>query len=217
MEVHSYQDMREIRDRLPVERTWFHDHNGRTGRVQIPFGTYWPEVNVRIKPHGIDIEIRGTFSRTGRLYDVEFVALTDHAEVSPAELRWPGAIRTLREWEAVGREIASQILAGRQPDETVFGAHTPTEALRILSQSARRRPVAKLRGAAFEQQLRDIAENYRQLLQEGDPKPRVTLAAKYGYSVAYIGELLMKARKPRNGCPPLLGPAKPGKAGEEQG
>jgi hypothetical protein len=215
--VHPDQDIWETRDRLPVEQSWDHVHDGRTDRIRVGLGAYWPEVHVRIQPHGSDVEIRGTFSPTGRLREVEFVALADHAEVATADLRWSGAIRALREWEAVGREITSQILGGKKPNETVFDASTPTEALRILSQSAQRRRAAVRRGPAFEQLLRDIADDYRRAVQEGDPKPRVTLAAKYGYSVAHVGWLLTQARKPRNGRPPLLGPAHPGRAGEEPG
>ena len=213
--MHPDEDIWQTRERLPVEQSWDHVHDGRTDRVRVGLGAYWPEVHVRIRPHGSDVEVRGTFSPTGRLREVEFVALADHAEVGTADLRWSGAIRALREWEAVGREITSQILAGRTPAETVIDARTPTEALRILSQSAQRRPAAIRRGPAFEQLLRDIAEDYRQAVNEGDPRPRVSLAAKYGYSVAHVGWLLTQARKPRNGRPPLLGPAHPGRAGEE--
>ena len=215
MEVHPDQDIWAVRDRLPVERSWDYVHDGRTDRVRVALGAYWPETHVRIRPHESDIEIRGTFSRTGRLYEIEFTALTDAAEITTAELRWSGAIRVLREWEAVGREIASQVLAGKTPEEAVFDARTPTEALRILSQAARPRRVSQRRGQAHEQLLRDIADDYRALIAIGDPKPRVTLASKYGYSVANIGGLLVQARQPRNGRPPLLGPARPGKAGED--
>lgn len=115
----------------------------------------------------------------------------------------------------MGREIASQTLAGRNPAETVIDAQSPAEALRILSQSATQRTSRQRRGPEFEQLLRNIADDYRRLVQiVGDPKPRVTLARKYGYSVGNIGRLLVEGRKPRNGKPPLLGPAHPGRVGE---
>lgn len=69
-------------------------------------------------------------------------------------------------------------------------------------------------GAAREDLLRQVAAAYKEAVERGDPKPRVTLALQFGYSAAHIGRLLVEARRPRNGRPPLLGPAAPGKAGE---
>lgn len=199
-------------------RSWFHDHDGRTDEVWVVLAVEWPKVQVRIRPHGRDVAVWGNFSSTGRLEQVAFQATADHAEVSTADLRWAAVIRSLKEWEIVAREIARQVLAGKEPDEAVFDARKPTEALRILSQSSsqRRRKTVR-RGAEFEQLLRDIARAYREAVAAGDPKPRVTLAAQFGYSNAHVGWLLTQARKSRRGRPPLLGPARPGKAGEDPG
>lgn len=209
-------DVYAVRDQLPVVLGWEYEHDGRTDMVRVGLGSHWPEIMVGIRPNRGAIEVRGTFSTTDRLRELEFSAVTDSAEVTAADLRWSGAVRALREWASVGRELTDQIRAGKSPDQTVFDAHTPTEALRILSQSAvRRRPSAIRRGPAFEQLLREVADAYRAAIDAGDPKPRVTLAARFGYSNAHIGWLLTQARKSRNGRSPLLGPAQPGKAGEQ--
>jgi len=208
-------DIYEVRDRLPVNRVFTYEHNGRRDKVQLPLGSYWPEGHVRIQPNGSDVEVRGTFSATGRLREVEFVALVDRAEVTTAHLRMPAIIKALTAWHAVGQAIASQVLKGTPVERTVIDATTPTEALRMLSfATAKPRAHARLRGAAREDLLRQVAAAYKEAVERGDPKPRVTLALQFGYSAAHIGRLLVEARRPRNGQPPLLGPAAPGRAGE---
>jgi len=125
--------------------------------------------------------------------------------------------RSLKEWEIVGRTIGQQILAGTPPEKAVFDARSPTEALRILSHStsSQRKPRKIRRGGEQDELLRQIANAYRAELDAGNARPRLKLAAEFGYTVQHIGWLLSQARKPRNGQPPLLGPARPGKAGEE--
>jgi hypothetical protein len=181
-------------------------------------GQAWPEVHVRIQPHQSDIEYQGAFSPTGRLYGLGLIAVVDSAEVTTADLRRSAIIRALKEWEIVGRKIAQQILAGVPPEKAVFDARSPTEALRMLSQSSapsRRKAGNVRRGADQEELLRQVADAYRAQLKAGNPRPRLQLAADFGYTVEHIGWLLSKARRPRDGRPPLLGPARPGKAGEE--
>lgn len=209
------RDIYEVRDLLPVNRVFTYEHGGRRDKVQLPLGTYWPEGHVRIQPHDSEIEVRGTFSPTGRLREVEFVTLADRAEVTTADLRMPAIIKALSAWHAVGQAIASQILNGVPVERTIIDATTPTEALRMLSfAAAKPRGQARRRGLAHEDLLRQVAAAYKEAVERGDPKPRVTLALQFGYSAAHIGRLLVEARRSRNDQPPLLGPAAPGKAGE---
>ena len=201
-----------------MERSWYHDHDGRTDTVRVVLGAVWPEIHVRIQPHRSDIEYQGAFSPTGRLYALGLAAVVDSAEVTTADLRRPAIVRALKEWEIVGRKIAQQYLTGTPPEKVVFDARSPTEALRMLSQSSapsRRKAGNIRRGAEQEELLRQVADAYRAQLRAGNPRPRLQLAADFGYTVPHIGWLLGQARKPRNGRPPLLGPARPGKAGEE--
>jgi hypothetical protein len=210
-------DIYEVRDKLPVAKYFTYEHDGQLDDVTIGLGSHWPEVHVRIHPNRGDIEVWGTFSANGRLRKVEFVARTDRAEVTAADLRMPAAARALKEWEIVGREITRQVLDGVLEKDAVIDGGAPTEALRMLSHpSARRQPQTVRRGAAREELLRQVAAAYREALASGNPKPRETLAARFGYSNEHIGRLLSQARRPRNGQPPLLGPARPGKAGEER-
>lgn len=214
--MHTDRDIYEVRDLLPVNRVFTYEHHGRRDQVQLPLGTYWPESHVRIHPEGSNVEVRGTFSTTGRLRELEFVTVTDRAEVTTADLRMTAVIRALREWHKVGQEITSQVLSGVPVERTVIDAASPTEALRMLSNTARPRAQERLRGPAQEELLREVAAAYKEITAQvpPDPKPRVTLALRFGYSPAHIGRLLMQARRPRHGLPPLLGPAQPGKAGE---
>lgn len=209
-----------MRDQLPVERSWYHDHDGRTDLVRVVLGL-WPEVHVRIQPHRSDVEFRGVFSSTGRLRELELAAVVDSAEVTTADLRRAAIVRALKEWEIVGRTITQQVLAGTPPEKAVFDARSPTEALRMLSQpspsSSQDKSKKIRRGREQEELLRQVTAAYRAEIKAGNPKPRLKLAADFDYTVQHIGWLLSQARKPRNGQPPLLGPARPGRAGEEPG
>jgi hypothetical protein len=218
--VQPDRDIWAVRDQLPVEQSWYHDHDGRTDLVRVALSAAWPEIHVRIQPHRSDIDFRGVFSSTGRLREVELVALVDRVEVTTADLRRAALVRALKEWEIVGRTVAQQILAGTPPEKAVFDARSPTEALRALSQSSsssssQHKPRKIRRGGEQEELLRQVAAAYRAEIKAGNPKPRLKLAADFDYTVEHIGWLLSQARKPRNGQPPLLGPARPGKAGEE--
>jgi hypothetical protein len=206
-------DPREERERLPVARNWEYEHDGRITDVTLGLGACWPEVLVRIVPRGSGIQIEGEFTAAGRLRRLEFTATGD-GEVAPADLRRASVMRALKSWEIVAREVARQILAGVPVRETVFDARTPTEALRGLMHAAGRESGSRRRGADAEQLLGQVAAAYREAVAAGDPSPRKTLAARFGYTNEHIGRLLTQARKPREGRPPLLGPARPGKAGE---
>ena len=81
-------------------------------------------------------------------------------------------------------------------------------------QSTGRAPGSRLRGAAAEKLLQQVADAYREAVAAGDPSPRKTLASRFNYTNVHIGRLLGQARRSRDGRPPLLGPARPGKAGE---
>lgn len=214
------RDIWAARDKLPVERSWYHDHDGRTDLVRVALGAVWPQIHVRIRPHRSDIEYQGAFSATGRLYALGLEAVVDSAEVTTADLRRSAIVRALKEWEIVGRRIAEQYLAGTPPEKVVFDTRSPTEALRMLSQPATGRGSRSTsrkirRGGDHDELLRQIAAAYKAELRAGNPRPRLKLAADFGYTVPHIGWLLSQARKPLRGQPPLLGPARPGKAGEE--
>jgi hypothetical protein len=169
----------------------------------------WPEIIIAIAERGHDQVLEARFREEGSLYKLTFTS--DRGEVTFADLRRP-VITAVRQWEAFAREAACRILAGEPEPEP--GPRGPAEALRMLVYGTSRGPGTRRRGTDGERLLRDVTAAYRQLLAAGDPAPRLALAAQFGYSVDHIGRLLVKARRPRNGRPPLLGPATPGKAGE---
>jgi hypothetical protein len=206
-------DPRDERDQLPVARYWEYEHDGQIADVTLGLGACWPEVLVRISPRGSGIQIEGEFTAAGHLRRLEFTA-AEGGEVVQSDLRRASVVRALKSWEVVAREVARQILAGVPVRETVFDARTPTEALRVLMYAAGRQPGSRRRGGEAEELLRQVAAAYRAALVAGDPSPRETLAARFGYTNAHIGRLLTQARRARGGQPPLLGPARPGKAGE---
>jgi hypothetical protein len=189
---------------------------GRAVAVDILLGGYWPEIAVRLRigPSG-PIQVSGVFNSAGRLHLVQFEGVDDH-EITTADLRWGGILHALKEWEIVGRQVATQILNGVPLDKAVFDAQTPAEALRILDQAGRRQRPRKIRRRGEREELiRQVAAAYREEVAAGNSRPRVALAERFGYTPQHIGALLVEARKPRNGQPPLLGPAQPGKAGED--
>jgi hypothetical protein len=57
--------------------------------------------------------------------------------------------------------------------------------------------------------LRNVVREYRSALEARDPAPRRAVAATLNYTPAYVGKLLVEARKRR-----MLGAAAPGRAGE---
>jgi hypothetical protein len=188
---------------------------GGTMVVEIGLDHYWPEIVVAIRRHGGDVLVSGVFNSAGRLHLVQFEARNDH-EITTADLRWGGILHGLKEWEIVSRRVATQILSGASLDNAVFDARTPAEALRILDQGGRRHRPRKIRKRGEREELiRQVAAAYREEVAAGNSRPRVALAERFGYTPQHIGALLVQARKPRNGQPPLLGAAHPGKAGEE--
>jgi hypothetical protein len=208
-------DLYAIRDRLDL-KTWTYSHNGRATDVTVSYHC-WPEVTVIIHSRGSGFRAAGVFAPNGRLRSVAFDAIHDQAEITTAVLRQLPAVRVLKSWEVVGREVARQILAGVPEDEIVIDGIGPTEALRMLVSAADRTPATRRRGAQREDLIRQVAEAYREAVDSGDPKPRATLAARFGYSGAHVGRLLVDARRTRDGQQALLGPALRGRAGEAQG
>jgi hypothetical protein len=209
-------DLQEVRDRLPVAKYWTYTHDSHATDVTAGYGHCWPEVLVILEPRGSGVTMGGTFTATGRLRQLTFEATRDQSEITTAVLRQLPAIRALKESEIVAREAAHAILAGVPDREIVLDATSATEALRMLMAAAGRAPGTRKRGAMREDLLRQVADAYREAVASRNPKPRETLAARFGYSPAHIGRLLMAARKARAGQPPLLGPAKRGRAGETQ-
>ncbi len=199
------------------EVAWTYRHGSHTDVVRVGLVPFWPELRVWYRPDRSDVVFLGTFSRNGRLRHVEIETVGDSVEISADDLRRPSVMRALREWAVVGRHVAEQLLRGVPLDQTVVDAKSPTEALRMVDQAAaRRRPHKVRRGSQHEELIRQVAEAYKEEIAAGNTRPRKALAKRFDYTPEHIGALLVKARKPRNGQPPLLGPTRPGKAGEEQ-
>jgi hypothetical protein len=168
-------------------------------------------VAVIITPRGGGVHISGVFGPEGNLKRLEFEAGSEHGCVRTADLRRLPAISTLRQCEAMAREAARQILAGVPEEDIVISTAAPAEALRALHRAARKPARQVARGQERAELLARVAAAYRKAVDDGNPVPREALARQLGYSRAHIGRLLMAARKAQ---PPLLGPARPGKAGE---
>jgi hypothetical protein len=198
------------------EVAWTYRHGTHVDLVRVGLVPFWPELRVWYRPDHSPVIYLGTFSSTGRLRQMEIETVGDSDEVSAADLRRPGVIRVLREWAVAGRRAAEQLIKGVPLDKTVIDAKSPTEALRMVDQAeARRRPAKVRRGSEHEDLIRQVAAAYKEEIAAGNSRPRIALAKRFNYTPEHIGALLVKARKPRNGEPPLLGPTRPGKAGEE--
>lgn len=201
---------------LPTMTWHTYTFEDQTTDVVMQYTPGWPDtLTVRIHPRGGDIELEGVVGADGRVRSIVIKATDLDREVTASALRGPALISVFKEWNAMGRDIGEQMIAGRAQRETVVDAKPATDALRALFSNVPSRPEkTRKRGADAEALIRDVADAYREAVANGDPKPRVTLAGRFGYSPEHIGRLLTQARKPRNGKPPLLGPAAPGKAGE---
>jgi hypothetical protein len=201
---------------LPVMTYHVYTFEDQTTGVTIQYTPGWPDaLQVRITPQGRGIEMAGVVGADGRIRSIAVEATGPDEEVTSSALRGPTLISALKELNAMGRDLAQQMLNGVDQRKTVVDAKPATDALRALLFTATRRTAAtRRRGADAEALIRDVADAYRDLVAQGDPQPRETLRLRFGYSNAHIGRLLTQARKPRNGKPPLLGPARPGKAGE---
>lgn len=169
---------------------------------------------VNIRPRGSGLTVSGYFRKDGTLEAVQINAAAGH-EITATDLRQLSSVRMLKEWDLVARELRRQIDEGTYKQDTKVDAAPAAEMLRALNARRSTRTQGKRkRGAEAEAVLEEIVAAYREALAVNDPKPRMTLAKRFGYSAEHIGYLLSQARKSRNGKPPLLGPAAPGKAGE---
>jgi hypothetical protein len=212
----------QIRDQLPPAKSWQYTHDGQATDVTVALGATWPAIRVEILVHGTGLRTIGDFAGDGRLHRLTIETTTetttettsDAIEISVADLRKASLLGSLKQWEVVGRRYAHQILDGVPEREISVDGLSATQALRALAWSPRQRPVKRARGSRREDLLRQVADAYREAIDDGDPAPRTTLATRFGYSPAHIGRLLVAARRERNGQPPLLGPAHPGRAGE---
>jgi hypothetical protein len=208
-------NLQSIRDQLPPAKSWTYTHDSGTTDITVACGHCWPEVLVVVEQRGTGLRISGQFAADGRLRQFTIETTRDGVEVTAAALRRLPAIRSLRQWEEVGRAVAAQILDGVPDSQIVIDGRSPTEALRMLASAAGRAPRAqRRRGADREELIREVAQAYREAIAAGDQAPRAALAQQFGYSRAHIARLVGAARQPRNGQPPLLGLAQHGKAGE---
>jgi hypothetical protein len=125
--------------------------------------------------------------------------------------RWAHLVEAKARAYATGDLLTAQRLEahgleGRSPTEILDGL----EAVMAEHRSTTRRK--RVRGEEAEHLLRKVVDEYKEALKDKDPRPRVTVGNKLGYTPEHIGRLLVKARRMD---PPLLGPAMRGKAGEE--
>jgi hypothetical protein len=173
-----------------------------------------------LRVRGAPTQALADFAEDGRMVRLTIECSTargediSRAEINARDLRQTALLRSLRQWHDVGREVARQILAGVPEREIAINGQSATEALRSLAFSSGNADARAARGARREDLLRAVADAYREAVAAGNQQPRVALAARFGYTPAHIGKLLVAARRPRGGLPPLLGPAASGKAGE---
>jgi len=211
-------------ERLPPDLRWVYTHEGSTMAITVGYGPSWPEILVIVQQRGTGLRIAGQFGEDGRIrqFMIETTDgeptrdddVTGHPDITAAVLRRP-VLGTLREWHAVGREAARQLLSGVPQEKIIVNGVSADEAMRILmAASGRTTASQRARGARREALIRAVAKAYRVAVGAGDRAPRVTLAEEFGLSHAHIGKLLTAARCERKGAPAVLGPAIKGRAGE---
>lgn len=182
----------------------------------IVFGwTEWPDVIVTVRTPGQDTSISAVIRPDGVVKSVT-VDTENDTGVTGTVLKGPAIISVMKQANGVARDLAEQIISGTDITKAKVDAKPMTDAIRTLfyEPTPKRESGTRRTGADLENMIRLVAEGYREAVDAGDPKPRVTLAERFEYTPEHIGRLLTLARKPRNGKPPLLGPAAPGKAGE---
>lgn len=169
----------------------------------------------------------------GQMTDVEFVATPgSRHSLEQKDLRTAGVVSLVRTWAQLGRDhqLAQRFAESRPSglvelpaqgaadtlDDTLEATRSALSAWLPAPETAARR---RLRGRDADELLERVARRYQELVAAGHPKPRVAIAAEVNYTPQHIGRLLVKARRPdpKTGRPPLLGPARPGRAGERAG
>lgn len=169
----------------------------------------WPDVTVRLIPRGRGIEIKGVIGQDGRIRSFAIEAEGAGDEVTASAVRsLPALVAALKEWNGVAREMAEQFLEHGEDARPVVDAKPATDTLRALLYGVTARPPGKRkRGADAEFMLRQVVAAYKAALAADDPTPRKTVAEQFSYTPEHISRLLKRAREPRNGRPPLLGPS----------
>lgn len=160
----------------------------------------------------------------GRLDRVEFMiqAGQGNRQLEQRDLRTSGVVNMVHRWARIGREY--QLRRRRSPagsalaEGLVFEVpETPDleaalastrSTLERLAPSKADDTKRRMRGAEAEALLHRVVERYKELTRGGHTAPRVVIAEEEYLSSAYIGRLLVKARKAG-----LLEAASPGRAG----
>lgn len=164
--------------------------------------------------------VGGDFSDALTLMHLRFNARAGGKGLQQNEIRKGGVVSVLRSWAKVARTIKrseiDELLANMSL--SVQGEHdfdsviTKTEehlAKLIPTEPSRTR--SRRRGEDANELLERVVARYRELIAQGHPTPRKQISEEENYHSAHIGRLLVKARKQG-----LLGPARVGKAGEEE-
>jgi 8-oxo-dGTP pyrophosphatase MutT (NUDIX family) len=205
--VDDDRDYASEADRLPVMKGLIYTYDDETVYVNLGLGVreVWPNVTVDLRQRGRDIRITGEVRPDGAVRALAIEADGQDPGVTGGSVASLAAVvSALKEWAEVARDMAGQILGGVPEDRTVVDAKRATESLRALFYGTRRPPGTRKRGADAELMLRQVVAAYQQAVTGGDPAPRKTVAAQFGYTPEYISRLLKRARQPRNGRPPLL-------------
>lgn len=157
----------------------------------------------------------------GRLDRVEFMVQAGHGgrQLEQRDLRTSGVVSLVHRWARVGREYQVRRKRGGALDEGLIfeveaadieAAIAATRStLERLAPSRADTTKRRLRGAEAEALLQRVVARYKELTQAGHTAPRVVIADEEALSSAYIGRLLVKARKAG-----LLSAALPGRAGQ---
>lgn len=173
------------------------------------------EVSVRLDDPDLQFVLEASASTDG-LHQLHVLPPSDAEEPAVLNTRDPALRRLTRlvePWLHLAAEYRDH--QGEQP--TVAPNPAPTAEAAIARTRAAlagvvRAPGTRARGEAKAALLARVVEEYKRAVAAKSKQPRVVVGVKLGYSSQHIGRLLVEARR---AVPPLLGPAKPGKAGEE--
>ncbi|MFI7130187.1 hypothetical protein ACIBQ1_31155 [Nonomuraea sp. NPDC050153] len=196
--------------------------SGEVGKVRIKYDKEEAGVEIVLDDPDTPFVVRAAVVR-GKVVRFDLHA-REGAAITQRDLRAPALVSVVRKWAAIGERLKSEDLGPNPPglvwdwaDGTMTEvAEVTREKLASLAPPSRQQGQRK-RGSAAEDLLRQVVEDYRAAVDQGDPSPRVTIAQRHGYSPAHIGRLLVKARRtidPATGKP-FLGKAGKGKAGED--
>jgi hypothetical protein len=180
-----------------------------------------PYQNVDIEDSRLPFRITSEVKH-GRVTHLKFGISGEGEEIEQKHLRRTSIIPVIKRWARLGEQL--QRVLDRDPSTEAWEGWIAELPAMASVQEAEERTKAligqwlpredrdtrqRIVGDHAQQLLERVVDRYRELIDQGERRPRIVIAEEENYTPEHIGRLLVKARKQG-----LLAPARIGKAGE---